>query len=420
MQESLLYERWKSMALLSNSVRCGPDTLRVIDAGQLNLNAGPDFRSARFRLNGITYQGDVECHCRSKDWYQHQHHLDRSYANVLLHIVPQENGPAEHVLHQHTKRQIRTIAIPPLRSQSLTDACLHSQISATTLQEFGLKRFHFKMHEIASLRSVYSPEQVFYELFMKSLGYTANAVTFQMLARRLPWSWLKAQLAQNISFKDLLAIYAGIAGFLNPASTDSFIKELLRRFRIQRSDLDGACIHPESWVFAAVRPFNHPHFRIAGWVSLLETEKNPLAALRRVLEPRLPASTVVRLLQHFFQIPCSPYWQKHYGFGLGSKGRNARFFFGPARIIEIIQNLLLPFFAVEAQESGSEGFLSYLESIYCQIPVQSNYLSLEKRFPFYFQKQKHKPSLALCQGLLYLKQYFCDSGKCAVCPINLK
>ena len=418
MQESLLYERWKNLAICSDTINSGHNTLQVIDAGQLNRSCGPDFRSARFRLNGVIYQGDVECHCHSRDWYYHQHHLDRSYANVLLHIIPQQNGPPEHVWHQHNKRNITTIAIPMQGKLIPVKSCSHRQFSNSILLDLGLKRFHLKMHEIAGLISVHSPEQVFYELLFRALGYTANATSFQMLARRLPWSWLKLKLMQQIRPNDLLSVYAGIAGFLNPGSNDYFLNELIQHFQVQQDTLDAAPMQSDIWTFAAIRPFNHPHFRIAGWVALLEAQKNPLVKLQHIFEQRLPATSVQKTLYQFFSIPCSPYWQGHYGFGLPAKGPAARFFFGVSRINEIIQNLLLPFFAVVARKSGSDGFLSYLEALYCQLPVCNSYNVLQKRFPHFLQNQKQNPSLAIYQGLLYLSQYFCDSGKCDVCPIN--
>jgi len=419
-QESLLYERWKNLAIHSDTIHCGSDTLQVIDAGQLNCSCGPDFRNARFRLNGVIYQGDVECHCRSRDWYHHQHHLDRSFANVLLHIIPLENGPAEHVHHQQSNHNITTVAIPLQIKKALPISCRHKQFNKSTLQELGLKRFRLKMHNIAGQISVHSPEQIFYEILLRALGYSANAEPFQMLAQRLPWSWLRLQLEQVIPPNDLLAVYAGIAGFFNATSKDPFLHQMIQCFQKQQYYLDAAPLQSDAWTFAAIRPFNHPHFRLAGWVALVQAQANPLTTLRSILEQRQPTPIAKNVLNKFFSIPCSSYWQAHYGFGLPRKGRGARFFFGASQINEILQNLLLPLFAVMAQKSGSIGFLSYLEELYCQLPANNGYNVIRRRFPLFFQSQKQKPALALYQGLLYLNQCFCDSGKCDICPINSK
>lgn len=420
MQESLLYERWKNLALSSETIYCGPDTLQVIEAGELSLACGPDFRSARFRLNGVVYQGDVECHSREKDWYRHQHHLDRAYANVLLHIIPREVSPAEHVLHHQSKRMIPTIGIPAQTQAKIPTACPLKQMPESTLTELGLERFRLKMHYYATQKFIHSPEQVFYEGLLRALGYTANTEPFHMLTRRLSWSWLHTRLQQGIRAADLLAIYAGIAGFLPSVSKEPFLNNLIQRYQQQENVLDAAPMQPEIWQFAGIRPFNHPHFRLAGWVMLVQKNKNPMSALQTLFEQRLPSKYALTQIQKFFNIPCPAYWQKHYGFDLPRKGLQARFFFGQARIIEILQNILLPFFAVSAQKSGSSGFLSYLEDLFCQLPAAAGYGILQRHFPLVWCNQKGRPSLALYQGLLYLKQYFCDSGRCNACPINHK
>lgn len=55
---------------------------------------GPDVRDAVFLAPSLDADGsdrrlvgDVEFHLRAGDWYQHRHHLDRRYNQVILHMV---------------------------------------------------------------------------------------------------------------------------------------------------------------------------------------------------------------------------------------------------------------------------------------------------------------------------------------------
>lgn len=420
MQEILLYERWRNLAHSSEIIHCGSDMLQVFESGQLSLASGPDFRSARFSLNGIVYQGDVECHSCQRDWYRHQHHLDRKYANVLLHVIPEEVSQQEQVLHQQSMRIIPTVGIPKNTKTVLPLSCPRKNISASILTELGIQRFRLKMFHLATLTSIHSPEQVFYELLLRALGYHANSAPFEILAQRLTWSWLQAQLQQGVHSADLLAIYSGIAGFLPTTSEDPFLNNLVQHFEQHKNTLDAAPMHEDSWQFAGIRPFNHPHFRMAAWIELLQRYPNPMLVLKELLEQRLTEQKVCQQINHFFNIPCSGYWKSHYGLNLLRKGPAARVFLGPARINEILLNVTLPFFAVCAQNSGSSGFLTYLIDLYCQLPMANTYGIIKQQFPLLFHDRKRLASLAIYQGLLYLKQYYCESGKCNVCPSKSK
>ena len=47
--------------------------VEVIDPGQYNRHAGPDFFNAKVRINGTLWVGNVEIHEKSTDWYAHGH-----------------------------------------------------------------------------------------------------------------------------------------------------------------------------------------------------------------------------------------------------------------------------------------------------------------------------------------------------------
>ena len=67
--------------------------LVVVRAGQRNTNSGPDFLFAQLQLDKMTWAGHVEMHIKSSDWYAHNHHIDKAYDNVILHVVWEEDMP---------------------------------------------------------------------------------------------------------------------------------------------------------------------------------------------------------------------------------------------------------------------------------------------------------------------------------------
>ena len=81
----------------------------VLRAGRAGRGPGPDVREATVLLpSGVTRTGDVEMHLRASDFVRHGHAEDPAYANVVLHVVWEDDRPAE-------QRGMPT-ALPPAQS----------------------------------------------------------------------------------------------------------------------------------------------------------------------------------------------------------------------------------------------------------------------------------------------------------------
>ena len=63
------------------------EKIDIIETGQRNTDAGPDFFNAKVKINDTIWVGNIEIHINSSDWYLHKHDIDKSYNNVILHIV---------------------------------------------------------------------------------------------------------------------------------------------------------------------------------------------------------------------------------------------------------------------------------------------------------------------------------------------
>lgn len=155
--------------------------LRVLHAGRLNSDGGPDVRDAVLQLGGVTYHGDVEIHRTIVDWIYHQHHEDPRYNRVVLHVVlecPSSSG----VTVVPSGRQIPVLVLEPFLSESIhalwqraiLDERLHSKSAIACASrnhavpkellgnwiqhlsmerlELKLRRFDERLRELAQLR----------------------------------------------------------------------------------------------------------------------------------------------------------------------------------------------------------------------------------------------------------------------------
>ncbi|MGY8926429.1 MAG: DUF2851 family protein, partial [Flavobacteriales bacterium] len=89
MTEDYLHFIWKNKRIPKFDFQLKEhQILTIIDVGEYNEHeSGPDFKFGAIQFEGIKFYGHIEMHVKSSDWYKHNHHLDRAYDNVILHVV---------------------------------------------------------------------------------------------------------------------------------------------------------------------------------------------------------------------------------------------------------------------------------------------------------------------------------------------
>jgi hypothetical protein len=96
-KEAYIHYLWKNKLLLYHTLKLKTgEEIAVLNVGTHNENqSGPDFLMASIKINELIWYGHVEIHVNSSDWYQHQHHKDSNYNNVILHLVYNDNKPVK-------------------------------------------------------------------------------------------------------------------------------------------------------------------------------------------------------------------------------------------------------------------------------------------------------------------------------------
>src|SRR5690606_21959125 len=59
----------------------------IVQVGEHNINAGPDFLYCQLLIGDKLWVGHVEIHVDGRDWTRHGHDQDERYNNVILHVV---------------------------------------------------------------------------------------------------------------------------------------------------------------------------------------------------------------------------------------------------------------------------------------------------------------------------------------------
>jgi hypothetical protein len=97
----------------------GGESLSVLDPGEWNLEAGPDFLNATLLVQPGARQlrGDVEIHVHPSDWDAHGHSSDPAYAHVVAHVT-WFAGPAPRTLPPNA--HALSLAQPILAQPSLS------------------------------------------------------------------------------------------------------------------------------------------------------------------------------------------------------------------------------------------------------------------------------------------------------------
>ena len=215
MKEDFLQFIWKLK-------RFDHSKLTLIDGRELIINKhgefnshenGPDFLNAQIIINTISWFGHIEIHTKSSEWFNHNHHIDASFNNVILHVV------WEHDKEVHYSSE----AIPVLELKNRIAPSVHANFESLKIQHsaFPCQKL------IKGLDPIYLTQMIsssfirrmerkiapylhldefefLYRLMAKSFGGKSNQFSFEYIAEKLPYSLLN----QMDSQKQKLAIHS--------------------------------------------------------------------------------------------------------------------------------------------------------------------------------------------------------------------
>lgn len=361
------------------------EMIRVIDRGKWNYSSGPDFSNAVIRIGETIWAGNIEVHIRSSDWYRHNHHLDKAYDNVVLHVVAED----DRVVHIRNETPVPCLVLSDEHFEEL-----HGKYTRWFAQKEGLPcdglisftprellnswlehladtRFMRKREAVIGCMEAQNGDVRTTEMIMTAaaFGQPLNSDPMMYLIRAIPWN---SVLRKDWEYADLEQWLLTISG-LSDRPQELYYERIWGVEPMDKS----------VWKYGGIRPASFPEVRIRQWFFWLWQ--------RFVLSGAGPEV----LLN-----PDSGFWTSDTILPL------------PGRSVRIVWAVnLLPLYSVLHQYYNDH--VSAVRVSWSDIPPEMN-----KVVRRYVQQGIAPQSACDTQAILEMEALFCRSKKCVNCAIG--
>ena len=414
--EQILHHIWKHQ-LFENPNLTQNQKLSVFYPGDHNLDAGPDFKEARLKIDSIEWGGQVEIHIKSSDWHHHKHHLDKAYDNVVLHVVWQHDKEIEvngsfipvlelkqkvdpHLIVRYKEHLLSKDVILCQKQLSKVSKMNISGMLDRVLVERLKTKADLIFQDLKKFKNDW--ETVVYRSMASNFGFSTNKDAFTRLTEILPFPKLKKSLHDLTSTE---ALVFGQAGFLeNPKDNyqENLKKEhtyLSKKYNLHEPMIDV------QWKFGKLRPPNFPTVRLGQFAALLHHHPKLFSL---IIEPK-----DTKELKQLFGFSTSDYWLKHYDFGKKRKKPSSGI--GEKSIELLLLNVVTPILAAYSKFTHEQKFMDSAISLLESINFENNRITrmfTDFNFPC--------DSAFDSQATIQLYKNYCQRRKCLNCNIGVE
>jgi hypothetical protein len=388
----------------------------VINPGQLNNHAGPDFLEAKIKIGQTTWAGNVEIHISSSDWQKHKHSNDENYDKLILHVVYKYDTTVK-TLHNST---FPTLVLRPYLPAGLMTNYAHIMESKSfipcvghllkvktitvemQLQRMLAERLEEKIHHIQSLLHIYQNnwQEVFYVQLARCFGLHINQDAFEKLALQTPLSLLTKYKTNAFQLEALLY---GQAGFLFDYFDEEYPLLLQREYVYLKNLHKLSPLSKHHWKFLRLRPANFPTIRIAQFAQLVQRSAH--------LFSKIVEAKNLKEIEILFDSGVSEYWHTHYTFQEKSASKEKPL--GKTFIHTSIINAIVPTLFIYGKLQGKQEICDQAINLLQQVPAEKNSIILQWQCLNIPVK-----SAADTQALLQLYNKYCNHKKCLACAIG--
>lgn len=414
MQEAFIQFIWKMQLFTASSLTTTEgEQITIINRGEQNVHSGPDFTQARIRIGDTLWAGNVEIHIKSSGWIQHKHYKDRSYDNVILHVVYEHDMPHSEIPTLALKDRIdpnllRSYAylmetaswIPcEKRINTVPPIVIYQHLNRLLIERLEEKALKFEQRLRLNGNDW---EETTYQLIARGFGTNVNADPFERVARSLPYKIILKHHDQPMQIEALLF---GQAGLLEGNFKALYPHRLKAEYIFLRKKYDLEPIRALEWKFLRMRPANFPTIRMSQLAAFL--------ANREKIFSQLIGIRSLKEVMHLFDVEASAYWQEHYHFRKATKKAAAAI--GADFIHLQVINTFAPLLYLYGRLYGNDHLITHAVDLLEQTPPEQNTILRRWKDLGVFAKQAGHS-----QALLQLKQHHCVHKRCLECPIGYR
>lgn len=417
--EALYHYLWLHRMFGSQFLSGEGKKIEILSPGRHNVDAGPDFSTARIRIDGEEWIGNVEIHVKASDWMRHGHHSDPAYDSVILHVV----GVDDCVVSRRDGSDIPQICVSPSpdfygRYAALIDemdapGCLPYVDSVPDinrkdwLNAVGFERLQEKGEYMKDIleASAGDWQQTLFIVVARALGFGLNGVPFELLAKSLPLNFV---MRHRDNPEQVEALVFGQAGMLGEGEYpyDDYYTLLCREYKFLRAKYSLAPIEGSLWKYSRTRPQNFPHRRMAILAAML---CEGMQMHTRLLE----ASGNYEKVAEIFRTGASDYWKRHQRFGTAPSELPLPTSLSEGSVDILCINVAAPFYVAYGAITGDPGLAEKGLDLLNEIrPERNSLVNI-------WNSTSLKASNAFdSQALLQLRKSYCQRSRCLNCRLG--
>lgn len=415
MNEQFLHYIWKnSLFGKENLLTENNETVSIISPGIRNSDAGPDFLNARIKIGDTLWAGNVEVHVDAKAWFEHKHHLDKAYDNVILHVVEytneetyRTNGEEVPVLKLKYDKKIAD-RYSDLVADTRTIACQNEIRKIDSfrinhwLENLTIERLMYQTEPVSQILKYTKNnwEETLYISIARSFGLRINVLPFELLAKSLP---LKILVKHQNNLTQLEALLFGQAGFLETSPEDDYIEFLKKEYSYLKKTYQLNSIEKHLWKFLRLRPLNFPTIRLAQFAVMIHKTQKLFSQIQENLNPVY----LHELLSH----DVSDYWKNHYQPGKISTCMSKKL--GHLTVNNIVINSVVPVFFQYSKATGNDNLRQEILDLLYYLPPEKNKIINE-----WINLGLELQNAAQTQASIQLRNFYCIKKNCLNCQIG--
>jgi hypothetical protein len=420
MKEEFLHYLWKySLYDHERLVDNEKNKITVLDPGQYNRDAGPDFFNARISVDGTVWAGNVEIHTKSSHFDNHGHQNDPAFNNVILHVVAindklvfnsiGEEVPTSEIYFDESyyEKYISLVNNPYIIACQDDIKRLAAIPIRHWLNTLVIERLQSKTESILKIFSETGNDwdETFYRLLTRYFGFRVNTEPFEMLATALPYRIIRKHTDNIFQIEALLFGTAGLLekGLFKEALSDEYYKNLIKEYSVLTSKYSLQPLHGWLWKFSRLRPSNFPTIRLSQLASILSISGGMFS---RVLE-----SYEIEKVKKLFEVSASSYWDDHYVFG--KKSRNSIKHTGSQATDILMINSVIPLIFVYGKKRGIQEIIERALDFLERVPSEKNTIISEWK-----NAGMVAESAFYSQALIQLRNEYCKKRRCLDCRIG--